>query len=61
MSSFMVFRSRQISLAERNCSSFALVISCLCAGEDLPPSSDADEGCQLDIPNEEGWVPYWDS
>jgi hypothetical protein len=33
----------------------------LCAGEDLPPSSvDADEGCQLEIQIDEGWVPYWD-
>jgi hypothetical protein len=45
MSSFMAFRSRQISLAERSRSNFALVVSCLCAGEDLPPSNDVDEGC----------------
>jgi hypothetical protein len=33
----------------------------LCAGEDLPPSRDADEGCQWKIQTDEGWVPYWDS
>jgi hypothetical protein len=43
MSSFMAFRSQQISLAEGSCSSFTLFISCLCAGEDLPPPfGDAD-------------------
>jgi hypothetical protein len=47
MSSFVTFGSRQISLAERNRSSFALVVSLLCVGEDLPPpSGDANEGCQ---------------
>jgi hypothetical protein len=42
---------------------FALdVFICLCAGEDLAPSSsDADEGCQWEIQTDEGWVPYWDS
>jgi hypothetical protein len=41
---------------------FALIVFIyLCAGEDLPPSSgDADEGCQLEIHTDEGWVPYWD-
>jgi hypothetical protein len=33
----------------------------LCAGEDLPPSDDADEGCQWEIQTDECWVPYWDS
>jgi hypothetical protein len=62
MSSFVAFGSRWISLAERSHSSLALVVSCLCAGEDLPPSSgDADEGCQCEIQTNEGWVPYWDS
>jgi hypothetical protein len=45
MSSFVTFGSRWISLAKRSRSSFDLVISLLCVGEDLPPSSgDADEG-----------------
>jgi hypothetical protein len=35
MSSFVAFGSRWISLAERSCSNFALVISLQCAGEDL--------------------------
>jgi hypothetical protein len=63
MSSFVAFGSQWISLAERSCSSFALVVSCLCAGEDLsPPSSgDADVGYQWEIYTDEGWVPYWDS
>jgi hypothetical protein len=62
MSSFVTFGSRWISLAECHRSSFDLVVSYLCAGEDLPPSSgDADEGCQWEIQNNEGWVPYWDS
>jgi hypothetical protein len=39
MSSFMAFGSRQISLAESSRSSFALVVSYLCVGKDLPPSS----------------------
>jgi hypothetical protein len=34
----------------------------LCAGEDLPLSSDdVDEGCQWEIQTDEGWVLYWDS
>jgi hypothetical protein len=48
MSSFMGFRSRRISLAERSRSSFAhVVFSYLRAGEDLPPPfGDADNDCQ---------------
>jgi hypothetical protein len=46
MSSFVAFRSRQICLAEHSHSSFALIISYLCVGKDLPPSDDVDEGCQ---------------
>jgi hypothetical protein len=62
MSSFVAFRSRRICLVKRSWSSFALVVSCLCAGEDLPPSSgDANKGCQWEIQTDEGWVPYWDS
>jgi hypothetical protein len=49
MSSFMLFGSRRKSLAERSCSSFALVVSYLCVGEDLSPSDDADKGCQWEI------------
>jgi hypothetical protein len=55
MSSFVAFGPQRISLAERSCSRFALVVSCLCAGEDLPPSSgDADEGGQWEIQTDEG-------
>jgi hypothetical protein len=62
MSSFIAFGSQRISLAERSRSSFALVVSYLCAGEDLPPpSGDADEGYQWEIKTNEGWIPYWDS
>jgi hypothetical protein len=62
MSSFMDFKSRRISLAEFSRSSFTLVVSFLCVGDDLPPpSGDADEGCQWEIQVDEGWVPYWDS
>jgi hypothetical protein len=62
MSSFVAFGSRRISLTERSRSSFALVVSCLCVGEDLPPpSGDADEGCQWEIQTDAGWIPYWDS
>jgi hypothetical protein len=33
---------------------FALVVFIyLCAGEDLPPSGDADEGCQWEIQTDE--------
>jgi hypothetical protein len=47
MSSFVAFRLRWISLAEHSHSCFSLIVSCLCAGEDLPPpSSDVDDGCQ---------------
>jgi hypothetical protein len=50
MSSFVAFRSRRISLVERSRSSFALVVSCLCAGENLlPPSDSVDEGCQWEV------------
>jgi hypothetical protein len=65
MSSFVAPGSRWISLAERSRSRFALVVSCLCAGEDLLPPSfgdvDTDEGCQWEIQTDAGWVPYWDS
>jgi hypothetical protein len=62
MSSFVAFRSRRISIAKHSRLRFALVVSFLCAGEDLsPPSGDADEGCQWEIQTDEGWVPYWDS
>jgi hypothetical protein len=55
MSSFVAFGSRQISLAERSRSSFAHVISCLCAGENLPsPSGDVDEGCQWEVQTDVG-------
>jgi hypothetical protein len=58
MSSFMAFKSRRISLAEYSHSSFPLVYL-FCAGEDLPPSGDADEGCQWNVQTDEGCVPYW--
>jgi hypothetical protein len=57
MSSSWPFLSRWISLAERSRSSFALVYL-LCAGEDLPPSDDTDDGCQWEVQTDEGWVPY---
>jgi hypothetical protein len=58
----MAFGSRQISLTEHSRSSFAHVVSCLCAGEDLPPpSGDANEGYQWKVQTDEGWVPYGDS
>jgi hypothetical protein len=57
MSSFMVFRSRRISLAEHSRSSFSLIEYLLCVGEDFPPSNDADKGCQWEILTDEGWVP----
>jgi hypothetical protein len=61
MSCLVAFGSRRISIAECNRSSFAIVVSCLCAGEDLPPPfSNANEGCQWEIQIDEGWVPYWD-
>jgi hypothetical protein len=39
---------------------FALVVFiCMCAGEDVPPSSDdADEGCQWEAHTDDGCVPY---
>jgi hypothetical protein len=41
---------------------FALIVFMyLCGDEDLPPSGDADKGCQWEIQIDEGWVPYWDS
>jgi hypothetical protein len=62
MSSFIAFGSQWISPAKRSRSSFTLVVSCLCAGEDLlHPSGDVDEGCQWEIQTNEGWVSYWDS
>jgi hypothetical protein len=62
MSSFVAFGSQRISLAERSRSSFTLVVSCLCVGEDLPPpSSDADEGYQWEVQTDARWIPYWDS
>jgi hypothetical protein len=39
----VAFGSRRISLTERSRSSFTLVVSYLCVGEDLPPSGNADE------------------
>jgi hypothetical protein len=55
MSSFVAFGSRRISLPERSHSSFVLVVSCLFAGEDLPPPfGDADEGYQWEVQTEEG-------
>jgi hypothetical protein len=59
----VAFGLRRISLVERSRSSFALIVFIyLCAGEDLPPSSDdANEGCQWEMQTDEGWVPYWDS
>jgi hypothetical protein len=54
MSCFVASGSRWISLTERSCSSFALVVSCLCAGEDLPPSGDTDEGCEWEVQTDEG-------
>jgi hypothetical protein len=50
----MAFGSRRISLAERSRSSFTLVVYLLCEGEDLPPSGDADEGCQWEVQTYEG-------
>jgi hypothetical protein len=62
MSSFVAFGSRRISLAECSHSSFAHVVSFLCVGEDLPPSSvDADDGYLWEVQTDEGWVPYRDS
>jgi hypothetical protein len=59
MSSFVAFESRRISLAEHSHSSFALIVSFLCAGEDLPPPSNVtDKGCQWEVQTDEGKVPY---
>jgi hypothetical protein len=60
MSSFMAFESQWISLTVRSHSSFALTVSLMYAGEDLPPSGDADEGCQWEVQTDEGWIFYWD-
>jgi hypothetical protein len=46
MSNFVALGSRWISLTERSRSSFSLVVSLLCAGEDLSTSGNADEDCQ---------------
>jgi hypothetical protein len=55
MSSFVAFGSRRISLVELSRSSFALVVSCLCTGDDLLPSlGDVDDGCQWEIQTDEG-------
>jgi hypothetical protein len=50
MPSFMAFGSQRIRIAEHSRSSFALVVSFLCVGEDLPPpSGEANEGYQWEI------------
>jgi hypothetical protein len=54
MSSFVAFGLRRISLAECSRSSFTLIVSSLCAGEDLPLSGDADKDCQWEIGTNEG-------
>jgi hypothetical protein len=61
MSSFVTFGSWRINLVERSHPSFTFVVSFVCAGKDLPPSDDTDEGYQWEIQTDEGWVPYWDS
>jgi hypothetical protein len=62
MSSFVAFGSRWITLAEHSHSIFALVVSCLCVGDDFPPpSGDVDEGYQWEVQSNAGWIPYWDS
>jgi hypothetical protein len=59
MSSFVAFGSRQINLAQYSHSSFALIVSCLCTGEDVPPSFGVvDEGCQWEVQIDEDLVPY---
>jgi hypothetical protein len=45
----MAFGSRWISLDEHSRSGFHLVVYFLCAGEDLPPSGDANEGCYWEV------------
>jgi hypothetical protein len=38
---------------------FSLVVFiCMCAGEDVPPSDNADEGCQWEVQTDEGYVSY---
>jgi hypothetical protein len=54
----LAFGLRQISLAKCSHSSFTLVVSLLCAGEDLPPSNDVDEGFQWEVQTDESWIPY---
>jgi hypothetical protein len=54
MSSFVAFGPRRISLAEHSRSSFALIVSCLCAGENFPPFNDVDEGCQWEVQTDVG-------
>jgi hypothetical protein len=54
----VAFGSRQISLDEHSRSSFALVVSLLCVGKDLPPSGDADEDYRWKVQTDEGWVSY---
>jgi hypothetical protein len=61
MPNFMDFGSRQISLVKCSQLNIALVVFLLCAGEDLPPSGDPNEGCQWKVRTDEGWVSYWDS
>jgi hypothetical protein len=62
MSSFTTFGSQQISLDEQCRSSFALVVSYLCVGQDLPPPSNVtDEGCQWEMQTDKDWIPYLDS
>jgi hypothetical protein len=59
----VAFWSRRIKvLLSVVAQTFALVVFIyLCAGEDLPPSGDADEGWQWEIQTDEAWVSYWDS
>jgi hypothetical protein len=45
MCSFVVLGSQWINFVERNHSSFDLVVSLLCVGDDLPLSSNVDKGC----------------
>jgi hypothetical protein len=54
MSSFVAFGSWQISLSERSRSSSVFILFFLCAGEDLPPSNDADKDCQWEVQSDEG-------
>jgi hypothetical protein len=51
-----------MSLAEHSRSGFALIVSCLCAAEDLPPLfGDVDDCCQWEVQTDAGWILYWDS